>query len=55
MAARLKPLADGACLRSVRVGAGDVGDQQLAERQPFCDIGEIVGDRGRDVALGQQA
>jgi hypothetical protein len=44
MAARLEPLAHRAGLRRVGVGAGDIGDQQSAERQPPLDIDEIVGD-----------
>ena len=54
VAARLQPMLDGAALRGVGIGAGHVGDQQLADRQPFLDVGEVVGDRGRNVLLGQQ-
>jgi len=54
MAACLQPPLDGAGLSGVGVGAGHVGDQQLADRQPFLDIGEIVGDRGRDLPFGQE-
>ena len=54
MAARLQPALDGAGLRGVGVGAGDVGDQQPADRQPFLDVREVVGDRGRNVPFGQQ-
>ena len=46
--------SDGAALRGIGIGAGDVGDQQPADRQPFLDIGKIVGDRGRNVPFGQQ-
>ena len=55
VAAGLQPVADRAGLGGIGVRAGDIGDQQLAQRQPFRDIGEIVGDRGRDVALGEKA
>ena len=54
MAARLEPFADRPALRGIGIGAGDIGDQQPAERQPLRDIGEIVGDRGSDAGLGQQ-
>jgi hypothetical protein len=54
MAAGLEPAPDDAGLRRVGVGAGDVADQQLADRQEFLDIREVVGDRGRDVPLGEQ-
>ncbi len=54
MAARLQPLPDGTGLPGIGIRAGDVGDQQLAHRQPFLDIGKVVGDRGGNIALGQQ-
>ena len=54
MAASLDPAADGAGLGVVRVGAGHVGDEEPAYRQPFFDVREIVGDGGRNVPLGQQ-
>ena len=54
LAAGLQPGLQGAGLRGVGVGAGDIGDQQLADRQPFLEIGEVVGDRGRNLPLGQQ-
>ena len=55
MATCLQPALDGVGLQGVRVGAGDIGDQQLADRQPFLDVGEVVGDGGRNVSLRQQA
>jgi len=44
-----------AALHGVRVGAGHIGDQQLADREPFLDIGEVVGDGGRNIPFDQQA
>ena len=41
-------------LRGVGIGAGDIGDQQPADRQPFLDIGKIIGYRGRNALLGQE-
>ena len=55
VAAGLQPVPDGAALRGVGIRAGDVGDQQPADRQPFLDVGEVVGDRGRNVLFGQQS
>ena len=54
MAARLQPALDRARLRGVGVGAGHIGDQQPADRQPFLDIREVVGDRGRNVSFGEE-
>src|SRR5579863_4946701 len=54
MSARFEPLAKGAALRGVGIGAGDVGDQQTTHRQPLLDVGEVVADRGCDVLLGKQ-
>ena len=54
MAARLQPALDGAALRGIGIGAGHVGDQQPADRQPFLDVREVVGDRSRNVPFGQE-
>jgi len=53
MTARLQPLLDRARLRGVGVGPSDIGDQQAADREPFFDIGEVVGDRSRHVLVAQ--
>jgi len=46
--ARLQPIVYESRLLVVRVGAGDVSDQQLAVRQPLVDVGEVAGHgRGR--------
>lgn len=54
MAARLKPGFDGTALRGVRVGAGHIGDQQPGDREPFLDVHEVIGDRGRNIPFGQE-
>jgi hypothetical protein len=54
MAARLEPGLDGAGLRGVRVRAGHVRDQKAAQRQPFLDVREVVGDGSRDVPFGEE-
>ena len=54
MAARFEPARDGAALRGVGVGAGHIGDQQPADRQPLLDVREVVGDRGLNVPFGQE-
>jgi hypothetical protein len=46
---------DGAALPTVGERAGHVRDQQPAQREPPLDIGEVVGGRGGDVAVGQEA
>src|SRR5262245_9625842 len=42
VAAALNPRADGTALRRVRVRPRHVGDEQPADRQPFCDVREVV-------------
>ena len=55
MAARLEPSLDRTTLRGVGVRARDIGDQQPADGQPFFDVGEVVGNLGRNVAFGEEA
>jgi hypothetical protein len=54
VAARLQPAPDGAALRGVGVGSGHIGDQQPGDGQPFLDVREVIGDRGRNVPFGHQ-
>jgi len=54
-AAGLEPLLHRAALGRIRVRAGDVRDQQAARREPLLDVGEVVRDRCRDLALRQEA
>ena len=53
-AAVLHPAPDGDALRGVRIRARDVGDQEPAHGQPLLDVTEVIGDRGRDLLLGQE-
>src|SRR5262249_32209075 len=54
MPAPLGPSAYRVGLRRIGIWAGDIGDEEAAHRQPARDIGEIVGDRGGDILLGEQ-
>jgi hypothetical protein len=42
--AGLEPLPYDLILHLVWVRAGDIGNQQLAVRQPLCNVGKIIGD-----------
>ena len=54
MAAGFEPAPERPALPGIGIRASDIGDQQPARRQPFFEIGKVVGDRGRNVAFGQQ-
>src|SRR5262245_58274139 len=54
MSAGLEPGFQSGALLGTRVGASDVGDKQPAHRQPFLHVGEVIGDGGRNLSLGQQ-
>src|SRR5262249_52597889 len=53
--AGLEPLLERAALPRVGVRARDIRDQEATHREPLLEIRELVGDRGRDLALGQEA
>src|SRR5690348_7066296 len=54
MPSRLQPVPHNLALSGVWVGAGDIGDQEPAGRQPLPDVGEIVANRGRNAVLSEQ-
>src|SRR5262245_32551483 len=54
MATGPEPGFQPGALLGTRVGAGDIGDEQPAHRKPLLQIGEVVGDGGRNLSLGQQ-
>jgi len=54
VSAGFEPLLHRPALRGVGIRPGDVGDEQPTRGQPFLDVGEVVGDRGGDVVLGQE-
>ena len=54
MAAGLEPGLQSGALLGTRIGAGDVGEEKSADGQPFLQVREIIGDRSRNLSLGQQ-
>ena len=53
-AARLQPALNGPALGGIGIRPGHVRDEQPARRQPFLDVGEVVGGRGRHALLGEE-
>src|SRR5262245_26942064 len=54
MATGLEPGFQSGTLLGPWVGASDVGDEKPAHGQPFLQVGEVVGDRRRNLSLVQQ-